>query len=79
MTANGKLSALDSTPLRRLLRAKDRLDAASHEHCRAMCDKIRAWGVEITQEPVERYGTLDAGFFRDPSGNGWKKIQPSKS
>ena len=25
-------------------------------------------------EPVERYGTLDAGF-RDPSGNGWKMRQ----
>jgi hypothetical protein len=31
-------------------------------------------GVEFTQEPVERYGSVDAGF-RDPSGNGWKMIQ----
>jgi hypothetical protein len=33
-----------------------------------------AAGVEFTQEPIERYGTVDAGF-RDPSGNGWKMIQ----
>jgi uncharacterized glyoxalase superfamily protein PhnB len=46
--------------------------------CRAMCDQIRAKGVEITQEPVDRYGTVDAGF-RDPSGNGWKMIQARKS
>ena len=31
-------------------------------------------GVEFTQEPVERYGSVDASF-RDPSGNGWKMIQ----
>jgi hypothetical protein len=30
--------------------------------------------VELTQEPVERYGSVDAGF-RDPSGNGWKLIE----
>jgi catechol 2,3-dioxygenase-like lactoylglutathione lyase family enzyme len=45
--------------------------------CRAMCEQIRAKGVEITQEPVDRYGTVDAGF-RDPSGNGWKMIQARK-
>ena len=31
-------------------------------------------GVEFTQEPMDRYGAVDAGF-RDPSGNGWKMIQ----
>ena len=41
--------------------------------CRATCAELRAKGVEFTQEPVERYGTVDAGF-RDPSGNGWKII-----
>jgi len=46
--------------------------------CRATCEQIRAQGVEITQEPVDRYGTVDAGF-RDPSGNGWKMIQARKS
>ncbi|WP_342118336.1 VOC family protein [Pseudoduganella sp. OTU4001] len=42
--------------------------------CFAAYDKLHNKGVEFTQEPVERYGTVDAGF-RDPSGNGWKMIQ----
>ncbi|HEX3570267.1 MAG TPA: VOC family protein [Acidobacteriaceae bacterium] len=42
--------------------------------CRAACDLMRGKGVEFTQEPVDRFGTVDAGF-RDPSGNGWKMIQ----
>lgn len=42
--------------------------------CHAEHERLRAAGVEFTQEPVERYGTVDAGF-RDPSGNGWKMIQ----
>lgn len=42
--------------------------------CRAAYAQMLAKGVEFTQEPVERYGTVDAGF-RDPSGNGWKMIQ----
>lgn len=44
--------------------------------CRAAYERLRGLGVEFTQEPVERYGTVDAGF-RDPSGNGWKLIQRS--
>lgn len=44
------------------------------DDCRAACERLRERGVEITQEPVERYGSVDAGF-RDPSGNGWKMIQ----
>jgi catechol 2,3-dioxygenase-like lactoylglutathione lyase family enzyme len=44
------------------------------DDCRAACERLRAHGVEFTQEPVDRYGTVDAGF-RDPSGNGWKIIQ----
>lgn len=43
------------------------------DDCRAEYDRLRALGVEFTQEPVERYGSVDAGF-RDPSGNGWKMI-----
>jgi catechol 2,3-dioxygenase-like lactoylglutathione lyase family enzyme len=42
--------------------------------CRAAHARLLALGVEFTQEPMERYGTVDAGF-RDPSGNGWKMIQ----
>jgi catechol 2,3-dioxygenase-like lactoylglutathione lyase family enzyme len=44
------------------------------DDCRAAHDELRGRGVEFTQEPVERYGSVDASF-RDPSGNGWKMIQ----
>lgn len=44
------------------------------DDCRAAYERMRAAGVEFIQEPVDRYGTVDAGF-RDPSGNGWKMIQ----
>lgn len=46
--------------------------------CRATCAQLRERGVEFTQEPVERYGNVDAGF-RDPAGNGWKMIQAAGS
>ncbi|HJW05865.1 MAG TPA: VOC family protein [Rhodanobacter sp.] len=44
------------------------------DDCRASFERLRALGVEFTQEPTSRYGTVDAGF-RDPSGNGWKMIE----
>jgi catechol 2,3-dioxygenase-like lactoylglutathione lyase family enzyme len=44
------------------------------DDCRAAFEQLRTQGVEFTQDPVERYGNVDAGF-RDPSGNGWKMIQ----
>jgi catechol 2,3-dioxygenase-like lactoylglutathione lyase family enzyme len=44
------------------------------DDCRAAYERMRAAGVEFVQEPIARYGTVDAGF-RDPSGNGWKMIQ----
>ncbi|QSX77917.1 VOC family protein [Agrilutibacter solisilvae] len=44
------------------------------DDCRAAFERMQARGVEFTQEPVERYGTVDASF-RDPSGNGWKMTQ----
>ena len=44
------------------------------DDCRAAYGEMAAKGVEFTQEPVERYGAVDASF-RDPSGNGWKMIQ----
>ena len=43
--------------------------------CRAAYERMREKGVEFTQEPVERYGSVDANF-RDPSGTGWKMSQP---
>lgn len=47
------------------------------DDCRAMYAQMRAKGVEFIQEPIDRFGTVDAGF-RDPSGNGWKMIQARK-
>jgi catechol 2,3-dioxygenase-like lactoylglutathione lyase family enzyme len=44
------------------------------DDCRAAFDRFNARGVEFTQEPVARFGSVDASF-RDPSGNGWKLIQ----
>ena len=44
------------------------------DDCRSAYDEYRARGVEFTQEPIERYGSIDASF-RDPSGNGWKMIE----
>lgn len=44
------------------------------DSCRAAYDRMRAGGVEFTQEPMDRYGSVDASF-RDPSGNGWKMIE----
>ena len=44
------------------------------DDCRAAYDRLHARGVEFTQEPVRRYGSVDASF-RDPSGNGWKVIE----
>jgi len=48
------------------------------EDCRAAYDAMRNRGVEFTQEPTERYGNVDASF-RDPSGNGWKMVEPQKA
>jgi catechol 2,3-dioxygenase-like lactoylglutathione lyase family enzyme len=45
------------------------------DDCRAAYERMRAEGVEFTQEPIARYGSVDANF-RDPSGNGWKMMQP---
>jgi catechol 2,3-dioxygenase-like lactoylglutathione lyase family enzyme len=46
----------------------------SVDNCRAAYDRMKAAGVEFTQEPIDRYGAVDASF-RDPSGNGWKMIE----
>ena len=45
--------------------------------CRAAYERMRSLGVEFTQEPMDRYGRVDASF-RDPSGNGWKMIQAGR-
>lgn len=48
------------------------------DDCRAAHARLLALGVEFNQAPVERFGTVDAGF-RDPSGNGWKMIETRRS
>ena len=47
------------------------------DDCCVAYERLIARGVEFTQEPISRYGTVDAGF-RDPSGNGWKMIEERK-
>ncbi|MCZ7911200.1 VOC family protein [Agrobacterium leguminum] len=44
------------------------------EDCQKAFDAMYKRGVEFTQEPIARYGSVDASF-RDPSGNGWKLVQ----
>src|SRR5690242_3763347 len=44
------------------------------DDCRASYEELSERGVEFSQEPAERYGSVDASF-RDPSGKGWKMIQ----
>ncbi len=44
------------------------------DDCKASYETMRERGVEFTQEPIERYGNVDASF-RDPSGNGWKMLE----
>ena len=44
------------------------------DDCRAAFAQFQERGVEVTQEPIERYGSVDSSF-RDPFGNGWKLIQ----
>ena len=45
--------------------------------CRAPYPRMSERGVGVTQEPVNRYGAVDASF-RDPSGNGWKMIEAQR-
>lgn len=47
------------------------------DDCKAAYERMKAAGVELNQEPIARFGSVDAGF-RDPSGNGWKMIQARK-
>jgi catechol 2,3-dioxygenase-like lactoylglutathione lyase family enzyme len=45
------------------------------EDCRATCKELESRGVEITQQPDERFYGIDAAI-RDPSGNEWRVVQP---
>jgi len=42
--------------------------------CHATHEALAAKGVEFIQEPISRFGSVDASF-RDPSGNGWKLVE----
>jgi len=44
------------------------------DDCQATYDRLVRRGVEFIQEPIARFGSVDAGF-RDPAGNGWKMLQ----
>lgn len=43
--------------------------------CRATCKELEARGLELSQQPDERFYGIDAAF-RDPSGNLWRLVQP---
>jgi catechol 2,3-dioxygenase-like lactoylglutathione lyase family enzyme len=45
------------------------------EDCHATCKELEARGVELSQQPEERFYGIDA-TVRDPSGNLWRIVQP---
>jgi catechol 2,3-dioxygenase-like lactoylglutathione lyase family enzyme len=45
------------------------------EDCRATCKELEARGVELAQQPDERFYGIDASV-RDPSGNLWRIVEP---
>jgi catechol 2,3-dioxygenase-like lactoylglutathione lyase family enzyme len=47
------------------------------EDCRATCRELEARGLELTDQPVERFYGIDA-TFRDPSGNLWRVVQQTE-
>ncbi len=44
------------------------------DDCRTTYEALKAKGVEFTQEPIARFGSVDANL-RDPSGNAWKMVE----
>ena len=64
--------------LRTLMAAGAMSGAILHtDDCRATYEEFAARGVEFTELPNERFYGIDAGF-RDPSGNGWRLVQPAE-
>jgi catechol 2,3-dioxygenase-like lactoylglutathione lyase family enzyme len=61
----------------RVLMAKGFLGPGSltTKDCRATAAELKARGVEILEEPEERFYGIDAGF-RDPFGNQWRLTEP---
>jgi predicted enzyme related to lactoylglutathione lyase len=68
--ANPNASPLDRQAMEELL-AKGMLRGVifSTDDCDATFERIRAWGAEVLQEPIDQpYGVRDCAF-RDPAGN----------
>jgi hypothetical protein len=71
-----------TAPLARHLRAgarargqgRDGRRHPPHQDCRATGREFEARGLELAQQPVERFYGIDA-TFRDPSGNLWRIVQ----
>ena len=51
------------------------LGALETDDCRATYEELKAKGVDVTEEPEERFYGIDAAF-RDPFGNHWRLTQP---
>lgn len=49
--------------------------ALATDDCRRTFEELKRKGVEVTEEPHERFYGIDAAF-RDPSGNHWRLTQP---
>jgi catechol 2,3-dioxygenase-like lactoylglutathione lyase family enzyme len=49
--------------------------ALETEDCRATYEELKAKGVDVTEEPEDRFYGIDAAF-RDPFGNHWRLTQP---
>jgi catechol 2,3-dioxygenase-like lactoylglutathione lyase family enzyme len=49
--------------------------ALQTEDCRATYEELKAKGVDVTEEPEDRFYGIDAAF-RDPFGNHWRLTQP---
>jgi uncharacterized glyoxalase superfamily protein PhnB len=47
------------------------------DDCRTDYDRLKAKGVDFTEEPTERFYGVDCGF-RDPSGVSWRLTQPAE-
>jgi catechol 2,3-dioxygenase-like lactoylglutathione lyase family enzyme len=47
------------------------------DDCRKTVEELKAKGVEVTQEPEERFYGIDAGI-RDPFGNSMRITQPAE-
>jgi catechol 2,3-dioxygenase-like lactoylglutathione lyase family enzyme len=47
------------------------------DDCRATCRELEGRGVELSEQPEERFYGIDAAF-RDPSGNQWRVVEPKE-